>query len=231
MLGAHLLPHEHTRESYCPEHSTQSYLRKLFWFCYTLDKDISLRTGQPPCLEDDYCDVSLPDNYDELFSACWGGDPRSITGLESSMLFVPGNLKLSLLKAKTSRLLYSNKALCKSDAELLREVRELDDELENWRLSLSPEWRPSMIPASSSQQSSNAFPPHRRMNVVVLHFEYYYLFATIHRATSRCRSWRDLEGGDMNGIGSSLRLTVQASRSTLLYLRATIHSLIGQCFW
>lgn len=231
MLGAHVLRPTQSSERCRDSYRAQNHLRRLFWLCYTFDKDISLRTGQPPCFEDDYCDISLPENYDNLNESRWDADPASIDDCEAAVLFVPGNLKLSLMKAKTGKLLYAARSLQKSDAELLRDVRELDDELENWRTSLNKELRPSLIQSGSSQAMLSDLTPPRRMHVIVNHFEYYYLMATIHRATSRCKAWANVEDGNMDGVGSSLELTVQASRSTLFYLRTAVHSLLGECFW
>ncbi|KAF3764090.1 hypothetical protein M406DRAFT_346418 [Cryphonectria parasitica EP155] len=231
MLGAHVLRPIRTDGRGRDNYRAQNHLRRLFWLCYTFDKDISLRTGQPPCLEDDYCDISLPDNYDDIITARWDADPMSIDDSEISALFVPGNLKLSLIKAKAGKLLYSARSLQKSDAELLRDVRELDDELENWRISVNKDWRPSLIQSGGATTTPSDMTQSKTMDAILSHFEYYYLMATIHRATSRCKAWADVEGGDMDGVGSSLELTVQASRSTLFYLRAAVHSLLGQSFW
>src|SRR5690554_5990729 len=35
--------------------------RRLFWVLYMLDKDTALRSGRPPCINDDDCNVELPE--------------------------------------------------------------------------------------------------------------------------------------------------------------------------
>lgn len=59
MLGGHhSLPHMSTSTSVVKRH-----LRDLFWICYVMDKKLSLRTARPPCLSDDQCDLTIPDDY------------------------------------------------------------------------------------------------------------------------------------------------------------------------
>jgi hypothetical protein len=199
------------------------HLRTLFWLCYTFDKDISLRTGQPPAIDDEHCDLTLPKNHE-----------RSRFGMfedDEGTPHVPGDLRLSIVKSKTFKLLYSAKALRKSDTDLLRDIRELDDELEEWRLSIEPISRPTLSGRSGHSWMDPDATIIQIMHTIVTHFEYHYLIATIHRATGRCRSWANGDGGEMEGVSSSLELSVEASRSTLIYLRAAVHNLVGPSFW
>ncbi|OGM47705.1 hypothetical protein ABOM_004304 [Aspergillus bombycis] len=115
-------------------------LRNIFWICYTLDKDVPLGTGQPPASTDENCDLSLPPGYAEQ-AFC---DPDKADDLTIEPVF-PFDLRLSLIKSRAHRSLYSINALTKSDAEVLKSVRELDDDLSQWRLSIPPEWRPTML--------------------------------------------------------------------------------------
>ncbi|KAL4938498.1 hypothetical protein BDV06DRAFT_200820 [Aspergillus oleicola] len=39
-------------------------LRDLFWLCYSWDKDICLRLGQPLSINDTACDLALPEDYE-----------------------------------------------------------------------------------------------------------------------------------------------------------------------
>jgi len=48
---------------------------------------------------------------------------------------IPFDIQLSLIKGKASDLLCFARALRKSDADLLRNTRELGQELESWRVS------------------------------------------------------------------------------------------------
>lgn len=337
----------------------RQHLRKLFWLCYSVDTDISLRTGQPPSIDDDHCDLSLPPGYLEIqyldrrelaalkerhfhcsshpFHSSSGAPSyaaHSSTSMntgytsdaqidESWIPVLPGDLRLTLIKSKTCKLLYSASALRKSDAELLRDIRELDDELERWRLSVPERYRPTLsLPRTSSRGQESAgwkggschchvdqmpgrdqgqeppgpgsthgtSPKHcgrclycaatcstasptspvfkqtstykergdkydaisaESVRTILINLQYHHLVATIHQATGRCRAWqsrsaarlsgcRVLEDVDnvnrsgevlMEGVSSSLALSVEASRSTLIYLRSVTRALLGEAFW
>ena len=57
-----MLPMPKDRDLTLEEHEDR-HLRHLFWLCYVLDKDISLRTGRPPVIADQFCDLTLPEGY------------------------------------------------------------------------------------------------------------------------------------------------------------------------
>ncbi|KAK3954792.1 hypothetical protein QBC32DRAFT_74854 [Pseudoneurospora amorphoporcata] len=352
------------------------HLRKLFWLCYSIDTDISLRTGQPPSIDDDHCDLSLPPGYLEIqyldrhelealkerhlhptnsspsfqahnsshpFQSPSGAGTSSYTTTststtsyphldETSVPVLPGDLRLTLIKSKTCKLLYSASALRKSDAELLRDIRELDDELERWRLSMPEKYRPALsLPRTTlpggggggglgeegtcDEKAAGSFnyhidgfhgsgrgqgqrheqgPPQGQqahghghgygydddgsgsgngsasgstsggqrqrqkhhmsaesIRAIIISLQYHHLVATIHQATGRCRAWQgqsaarmsgcrvmeDVENASrpgeilMEGVSSSLALSVEASRSTLIYLRSVTRALLGEAFW
>lgn len=236
MLGGHLLTDpwtmsEESSDDRCASWTAQAerHLRKLFWLCYIWDKEISLRTGQPPAVSDDHCDLTLPYGYldiqyhDEFFYS-------DVTDLdESAVPVLPGDLRLTMIKSKAATILYSVQALRKSDADLLRDVRELDEELETWRLSVPPRHRPVLSLTESVIWSREEKP--KSVRTVVINFEYHYLMATIHQATSRCRAWTARESGETGSVRSSLALAVEASRSTLMSLRYAVHGLLEDASW
>jgi len=127
-------------------------------------------------------------------------------------------------------LLYSAEALRKSDADLLRDIRELDEELESWRLSVPPRHRPALsLSVEAPRWSSSDLP--RSIRTIVVNFEYQHLMMTIHQATSRCRAWT-VEGGlEINSVKSSMAIAVEASRSTLLTLKPVVHELLEEATW
>ncbi|KAJ5923844.1 hypothetical protein N7466_008031 [Penicillium verhagenii] len=197
----------------------QQQLRNLFWICYTMDKDVALRTGQPPTIADENCDLTLPPGYEEHAFL----DPEDVN-MSYSQPSYPFDLRLSIIKSRTHSALYSVSALQKSDADLLKSIRELDDELEAWRLSIPPQWRPTM---SFSAEASD---PNVSMHSVMLRLNYYLCMSIIHSASSRCQAWRQ-GNGMLDGVNSSLALSVEASRSTLCYLEAGEHVLVEGIFW
>jgi hypothetical protein len=216
-LGAHLTTARMTRGE--RGNKRQQSLRNLFWVCYTIDKDVALRTGQPPTITDENCDLTLPPGYVDQ-----AHDDVENENAHFDQPVFPFDLRLSIIKSRAHSALYSVSSMKKSDADLLKSIRELDDELEAWRLSLPSHWRPTM---SFSPEASD---PNISMHSVMLRLNYYLCMSIIHQASSRCKAWRE-GSGMMDGVSSSLALSVEASRSTLCYLEAAEHVLVDGVFW
>ncbi|EHK48681.1 hypothetical protein TRIATDRAFT_214873 [Trichoderma atroviride IMI 206040] len=201
-------------------------IRLLFWLCYLFDKDIALRSGQPPIMSDEFCDLTLPKDYLKNRFANDLTIPQNIR-----KPFLPNDLRLSILKSKAVRALYSVGSLRKSDAELLHTIRELDEELENWRMSIPAEYAPSLsirkdvkLAKDISQLTS--------MLHIELHLDYHYLLNIIHCASGRCvADWNESGQEMIFGLESSLDISVEASRSTLIYLSEAAPRLAGEAFW
>ncbi|KAJ5767761.1 hypothetical protein N7533_000344 [Penicillium manginii] len=193
--------------------TVRQHLRALFWFCYSLDKDLALRTGQPHCLRDEDCITSIPSLYEENFHLCLDYSPASTDTKAGGPIF-PCNLRLSKIKSRTYVALYSHKAFQKSDIDILRSIRELDEDLECWRMSLPESHRPQLSFAPKQTKPKNTY-------LVLTHMNYYCCVNLIHLACSRCSAWRSGPSPltEMsNGLQSSLSLSVEASRSLLLFL-------------
>ena len=122
MLGAHTQHHSivasQTPSSAEIVSRTKNHHRNLFWICYTFDNELSLRTGQPPSINDEHCDLTLPPGYIERLYTNQGSKPssRDILGVP---LFA-GDLRLTMIKSRAYNTLYSARALQKSNAELDR---------------------------------------------------------------------------------------------------------------
>ncbi|KAJ9144064.1 C6 zinc finger domain containing protein [Pleurostoma richardsiae] len=205
------------------------HLRKVFWLCYTFDKDMAIRTGHPPCMGDENCDLTFPHGYLDRVHNFDGFDASLLD--EADVPWLPGDLRLTLIKSKTFKVLYSVEALQKPDAVLLRDIRELDDELERWRVSLPAHAQPKLFYSREEEQIDLSMMQHAIMHTTIIHFEYHYLLATIHRAVGRCRAWRDGAGSKVDGLKSSLSISVEASRATIFYLRQAINYVLGEAFW
>ncbi|KAK0368188.1 fungal specific transcription factor [Colletotrichum limetticola] len=237
MLGGHLEPGS-SRPTPCQtpqaedDHTSRvrNQLRRLFWLSFKLDKDISLRTGQPPSIHDEHCDLTLPkmDWWIRSIDDLKGGSPSFLDEATITSALAPDSLQLTIIKSQISTRLYSQSALKKGDAELLRDIRELDDELERWRTSVPLSYRPTLtFPRGTAVVRKGRL----GMEEIILHFEYHYLMAMIHRASGRCRCWASGEGSGLEGVSSSQALSVQASRSTLYFLKAAIHGVEQVAFW
>ncbi|KAL4790518.1 hypothetical protein BDV19DRAFT_382272 [Aspergillus venezuelensis] len=202
------------------------HLRNLFWLCYLLDKDLALRTGQSHCLKDEDCNLQLPRDYvANLFSRVTYPAPRSS---DDGPLF-PVELRLSLIKSRIFTALYSYQGLQRSDAEIIKLIRELDDDLEHWRLSIPPDLRPTLTYGTTMNKSPNTM----TMVLIIIHLNYYFCVNIVHLAGSRCESWRSTcSSPDMvDGLRSSLTMSVAASRSLLLFLQDSESSISTGSFW
>ncbi|KAK7890524.1 hypothetical protein LTR67_007732 [Exophiala xenobiotica] len=221
MLGAHLYPGTETDS--LPSHALNLesrrtlHLRDVFWICYGLDKEITFRTGRPPIINDTACDLTFPKYYWQQIQQDFQGAPR-----------LPSDLRLTLIKSKAYDKLYSPNALRKADAEMLKDIRELDEMLENWRQSLPPRRRPTL---SYSQQRGHV-PNDDSFDIVtfLIRLEYHHCMTTIHQASSRCTNWAG-NHRTAEGLGSSLDLALESSRSLLSYFTSVEHHLTPHIFW
>ncbi|PYI07240.1 hypothetical protein BO78DRAFT_406725 [Aspergillus sclerotiicarbonarius CBS 121057] len=164
---------------------TNLHIRNLFWICYLFDKELSLRTGYPPCLDETQCDLTLPDiqQTTQEFLTC---------------------IRLAILQSQVYHGLYSMKALRQTDAQLLGTIRDLDDALETWRMSIPARNRPRLIDRETDAVST----PN-----TLFQLQYLYCMAMIHQASGKCSVW--VQNHDTSEAGSSLAISVEASRSML----------------
>ncbi|KAH7024523.1 uncharacterized protein B0I36DRAFT_208134, partial [Microdochium trichocladiopsis] len=230
-LGAHLLPTAGFDVD-IPATATialhRRHLRSLFWMAYTFDKDFALRTGQPPLIHDDNCDLTLPEGYLDRppDKSCAMPRPRP-TAVSSARLdmLLPGDLRLDLLKSETYTMLYSAKAMRKSEVQLLQDIRELDTKLETWRMGIDPLLRPRL-----TYPAGYMFDLGQRMHHIMITLQYHHLISRIHGATGRCRHLSTDEGLSA-AFASSMALAVEASRSTLHFIQGLDQDLLGGPFW
>lgn len=131
-------------------------------------------------------------------------------------------------------MLYAPEAFRITDSQLLLRIRQLDDELERWRTSIPLEFRPklSITPSAALIAETDAA---RILRYSRLQLEYHYLLTVIHTTVRRCGSSyaehvkmpEDLHVV----VHSSVDLSLEASRSTLIFLRASLTSLASEGCW
>lgn len=177
---------------------SQSHVRTLFWVCYILDKDLSLRTGRFPVICDEHCDLTLPSAYSEHTVYLHASDQPFWT-----------DLRLSIIKSKAYNLLYSPQALNATDAELIKSIRMLGEELDEWRLGLPPAHRPAFAEPSDAAC--------KEIRWILMHLDFYHCVTMVHQASSRCTQWSESQTHVL-GVQSSFDICVAASRSTLRHL-------------
>jgi hypothetical protein len=178
-----------------------------------LDKDMALRSGRPPCINDDDCNVELPDE-NPLDGV---GDVPLQNGKGKFNLF-RSMINFAIIESKVYMQLYSAKASRQSDGELLNTIGDLDKELEEWKEAMPKEFSPDSELSPTAQKA-------KIMHVVILHFAYYNCLTTIHRMSIHHGYWTSrLSNYALAGLSarplnprvfSSAALCVSAARSTI----------------
>ncbi|KAJ5670733.1 transcriptional regulator family: Fungal Specific TF [Penicillium maclennaniae] len=202
-----------------PQHN--QHLRALFWLCYGMDKEFSIRKGQPPLLNDADCDLELPAKYALKPSE----NHFYFKPLSSQELLYPSDLRFSLLKTKIFRLLYSREGQAHSEARRLQLIRELDDELSALKMEYPVECRPD---AFATQSAPDYLFHDLSIRGVSIHLEYYYCLGKIHGASDlynipTMQNWSPLP--------SSAEICYEAARSTLIYMTRVQHYVNYHTFW
>lgn len=206
--------------------SLKQHLRNLFWTCYSLDKDLALRTGQPHCIRDDDCILDIPSKYKESLHLCLDHSPTGFDVNGGNPIF-PCDLHLSKIKSQTFTALYSHQALRKSDVDLIRSIRVLDEELECWRTSFPESVRPQLSFSKRKFKPKNTY-------LALTHMNYYCCVNLIHLAGGRCSAWRSGSASmpeTLDCLHSSLALSVEASRSLILFLDDSEAQISAASFW
>jgi hypothetical protein len=194
-----------------------------------LDKDISLRTGNPPLLTEGYCDLTPPvDHLDYCtYLPTLDESPEDIDeNYEHFNQNFPGDICLSQIKEKVCRQLFSAQALSYKDDQLLLHIRELDDEIERWRLSIPADFRPALFVSqiTSSSSPQEGIPQFiRRMS---FQLKYHYLMTVVHTTVRKCKPEAAGEIEDLHAVvHSSFDISLVASRSTLSCLKALVNTI------
>ncbi|KAI6779229.1 uncharacterized protein J7T54_007756 [Emericellopsis cladophorae] len=199
------------------DETTRSHIRKLFWLCYCFDKDASLRTGRPPLLSYEYCDV---------------GDPSELRD-QKSWYKQPRNIYLAVIKERANRLLCSPRAFQQTEGELLAHVRQLDDELEEWRLSIEPPYRPRLsIPPDSSLSVPSAMRAEDRTHIINLQLDYLFTMIHIHTMVRKCGDLEQNLPDDLHSaVESSADLSLEAGRSIFRFFDTIIGFWQQESMW
>ncbi|GIJ90466.1 hypothetical protein Asppvi_009421 [Aspergillus pseudoviridinutans] len=207
---------------YCVIHEAEGrHLRAVFWLCYGLDKDMAIRFGYPPLMKDEDCDLQLPENY--VLSS--SDQQFFIKPLSSQELLFPSDIRLSLIKSKVYRLLYSDYGRAQPEARRLQYIRALDQELHDLKSSFPDSCWPDLFATENARNYSFHDLSLRGVN---LHLEYYFCLGKIHSAVSACSQPSPQE---WSFLPSSAELFYQESRSMLLYIYGIRDFLNWHTFW
>ncbi|KAJ5561708.1 hypothetical protein N7461_000469, partial [Penicillium sp. DV-2018c] len=202
----------------------ECHLRDLFWMCYSFDKDLAMRTGQPPTICDAHCDMTLPTGYVQMQNSNIQRTAVSITPYTVPLF--PWDLRLSKIKYRVYDSLYSATAFYRAPSEILSMIRLIDDALEEWRLSLHPDFRPSL---SFSQHTPVSIALNTQ--AIMLRLAYYHCVFIVHQASARFLSLTKDAYRQIEGIDGRLSLSVNACRSSVIYLQTALPAIKSECFW
>ncbi|PWY83190.1 hypothetical protein BO94DRAFT_625562 [Aspergillus sclerotioniger CBS 115572] len=200
----------HRKSPLIPNDESHTHLRAMFWLCYTMDKEMSIRSCLPPLLQDVDCDLNFPPTYVESF------DLQFLPTTPSTPhLLLPTDIRVAMLKSKVYHGLYSCQAQKFPEARRLEHIRQLDQELSDLKASFPVGFRPDSYSPGGTERSHSPVNVHNLgLRGINIHLEYYYCLRKLHEAS--------FTGSLSMPLPSSLELYYQASRSTLLYyLRAS----------
>ena len=205
-------------------------LQMAFWSCYALDKDHSLRSGQPPMLAANFCELALPVVWTSL------GQGLSVETLqpEDFNCYLSRNPALNMIKERVFHLLYSPQASGVSDSQLVLNMRHLDDELEQWRLSVPADLRPRLSVSADRPLVTPGTDNAHHKGWLDLQLEHLYILTAIHAAVRRAGAnigENESLPDDLHSvIHSSVDITLEAGRSVLLFLKASMDILQEDAF-
>lgn len=193
-----------------------------------LDKDISLRTGNPPILTDVYCDLTPPRTYLDHYAYLASLNELSQSSCieyENLPIHFLGDPRLSRLKEKACQQLFSAQAAKETDNQLLLHIRQLDDEIESWRLSIPANFRPVLVvPQHLPSYPLEVVAP-CLIRQMCLQLEYHHIMTIVHTTVRKCTA--DTSDGirDLHDVvHSSFDLSLEASRSTMWCLKVLMRN-------
>lgn len=198
-----------------------------------LDKDISLRTGNPPLLIDDYCDLEPLDTSADYFKhpPSLSRSPTTEERYDNIIPLLPADPHLSHLKEAVYLQLFSARAMKDHDNQLLLYIRELDDQIECWRSSIPLSFRPAL----SLSQTTPPNPSEQGIPYIIrcmsLQLDYHHLMTIIHTTVRKCTVESSDGVRDLHDVvHSSFDLSLEASRSTFWCLRVLIDAIAEGAF-
>ena len=144
--------------------------KNVFWIAYSLDRDISLRTGQPPIQDDDDMDVDLPSGTNSDLPHVM----RFGNGLDTINLF-NARIGLAIIQGQIYKKLYSVKASRQSEAQQLVAAQELDTMLASWRRSVPIDFDDDFITTLQPPITTEI------LHIIILRFNYVNCLITVHR--------------------------------------------------
>ena len=143
--------------------------RRVFWIGYLLDKDSSLRTGQPLVQHDHDMDVRLPDPFPaDNIGILIGNSGTSINIFRL-------RVELSIIQGQVYQDLYSIQGMKRSDAEKRNIVAKLNNELQRLKATIPQDFHPESMYLNLSAPST--------LHMAILYSNFFNTLSMVHCKT------------------------------------------------
>jgi len=179
----------------------------VFWLLYIYDKDISIRTHNPPAQDDDDMDIDLPLETIDLNHSRL-----------NEVNFYNNHIGLSIIQGQIYKCLLSTRAQRSSEIDRLRSAKDLISMLEGWNQS-----SPCMLLVenlNSIHESPSFF---ILLHSVILKFTYFHALDTVCREV-RTANLEKLLLEEARGSTQLLRLLPQGDFACIWFLLKIIVS-------
>lgn len=180
------LAHElglHTRRAEYLETSQVLERDRVFWIAYVLDRDISLRTGQPPVQRDVDIDLEWPSAEPED-----GAGTLSDADGTSLFNFLRCRVDLARIQGEVYDSMVATRAGTTDNQDMVRLNHMLDD----WISTIPPPFRPSSV--------LQAGQPHLCRSFAVLYSTHLACRTQVHRAHAMASRWMQ----DLRSFGKTV---------------------------
>lgn len=184
--------------------------KRVFWIAYCLDKDLSLRMGQPSAQDDDDMDVELPSEIDSSLIH---------PGESTTMNFLSLRATLAMIQGQIYKRLYSVKATKQAVAERVVAATELEAMLQSWRARVPIDFMQDYYEPSLQLPNSGTI-----QHPIFLQLLYFNSLAIVYNSLPTLPRYRELQGtGDpmeFQLLSAPLMYATEA-RKAIMLLRVT----------
>lgn len=139
----------------------------VFWLLYIYDKDISIRSHNPPSQDDDDMDIDLPIETIDLHH-----------DRLDQVNFYNNHIGLSIIQGQIYKQLLSTRAQKSPEMDRLRKAKELVSMLGDWKKSI-----PSMLLVENLNTTHEAPSFFILLHTAILKFTYFHALDTVRRQT------------------------------------------------
>ncbi len=180
--------------------------RRVFWIAYIIDKELSIRFGQPPLQDDDDFDVELPAAVPPDGLGMMYAPSHDAQQPVARLNYFRAMAVYMTIQGQVRRRLYSVRAGHQSRNQTLQAIAELYGALQSWRRAIPAAFRPGNDMAGLETSC--------RFYVAVLHLAYYSSVELIHRRNGRS-SWANKAPCQPGEVGATASPSIQLESASL----------------